>query len=474
MKKGKGRNKRGSMSTRKYIFIIGLIAVVMCLTAAIGMRVVLHMEKSNFQAVIGELYETDPEAADQVLGIALGQWEGNSKNLLFQNVDSDKISLGRKAAYRLGYTTEVYDIYYKQGNRKNLQSIFVLVMIILGFSVIFLFSRCYLSFQREVYELCNRIRKFAKESIDFLEKKDFMSCWGNLPEWRILEREICKIIEDRQKQNRYMERREKQISLYVENLAHQIKTPLAGLLLNLEILERKWVRQTETEGNENCKDKQERSSMRREQKGEGGSERNELQLLADSRNLGEKIQEYVMRILNLARMEAGKIHFQKDLVELIDLLREIQQELGEDTVKLEGLRENETENSDLNKTLEIVIQGDRKWLYEAICNLVENGRKHAETDEPIVIRVIELRDEVKIEIIDRGKGISKEELELLFDRYSVTDAADQFSTGIGLNLARYVVLGHYGDIHVESERNQGTKLELRLPKFDLKDKVALE
>ena len=74
------------------------------------------------------------------------------------------------------------------------------------------------------------------------------------------------------------------------------------------------------------------------------------------------------------------------------------------------------------------------------------------------------RDFVRIVVEDHGKGIKKEELERIFDRYYRGTNTGELhkGSGLGMAIAHDIVKAHDGEIHVESELHQGTKIEILL------------
>ena len=167
-----------------------------------------------------------------------------------------------------------------------------------------------------------------------------------------------------------------------------------------------------------------------------------------------------MMLLNLARMEAGKVHFRKDIVDLASILEKIVDRFG---------RKNF--DADINSMSEVYIVGDEEWLFEAISNLVDNSIAHGNSQKPIQIRVREFDTDVRVSLTDFGSGISNEEISKVFDRYYTGSDSDSYSTGIGMNLARYVIEAHCSDIRLSSSDKTGLKIEFNLPKPELKQKI---
>ena len=102
---------------------------------------------------------------------------------------------------------------------------------------------------------------------------------------------------------------------------------------------------------------------------------------------------------------------------------------------------------------------------------MDNSIAHGNSQKPIQIRVREFDTDVRVSLTDFGSGISNEEISKVFDRYYTGSDSDSYSTGIGMNLARYVIEAHYSDIRLSSSDKTGLKIEFNLPKPELKQKI---
>lgn len=111
----------------------------------------------------------------------------------------------------------------------------------------------------------------------------------------------------------------------------------------------------------------------------------------------------------------------------------------------------------------ILAQVDELLMRRAISNLIYNSIVHNDPDVKITVS-IEQKDRVHITIQDDGKGIKKEELNRIFDRYyRGTNTGDAHKgSGLGMAIANDIVQAHAGDITIRSEEAQGTVIEIRL------------
>jgi signal transduction histidine kinase len=113
------------------------------------------------------------------------------------------------------------------------------------------------------------------------------------------------------------------------------------------------------------------------------------------------------------------------------------------------------------------VTGHRGELVDVVLNLVVNAVQAREEGRPNRVVVELLRDgpHAVLRIADTGKGISASHLKRLFEPFFTTKAPGE-GTGLGLNLARKIVLSHGGSIDVGSEVGVGSTFTVRLPAID--------
>lgn len=110
------------------------------------------------------------------------------------------------------------------------------------------------------------------------------------------------------------------------------------------------------------------------------------------------------------------------------------------------------------------IRCDSKWTVEALGNIVDNAIKYTACGGNVQIKVEQYSFFVKIDIIDDGIGIEKEEIPKIFGRfYRSLSVADQPGVGIGLFLAREIIQAQKGYIKVTSKRGKGSTFSVFLP-----------
>lgn len=106
------------------------------------------------------------------------------------------------------------------------------------------------------------------------------------------------------------------------------------------------------------------------------------------------------------------------------------------------------------------VEADPELLHRALSNLVLNAIDAMPEGGTLTVRTSQMEGHARIEVLDTGMGIAKEECERLFTPYYTTK---QHGTGLGLAIVQSVVSDHHGKISVESEPGRGTTFRIDLP-----------
>lgn len=195
-------------------------------------------------------------------------------------------------------------------------------------------------------------------------------------------------------------------------------------------------------------------------------------LTAPAKNLGnlafkqsEKLNNLILQLLDLSRLETGKFKLSNENFDLNQFLHEVL-----DISKVEA-QEKKIKFSFNPSKSRIIVFADKERVKEIILNLVENAVKY--TDESGQVWIwSEVKDKVAyVSVADTGVGISKEELPLVFTRFhkSATSSTGgeaikkSKSVGLGLYLTKQLVDKLNGKIFVESKLEKGSKFTFTLP-----------
>ena len=170
----------------------------------------------------------------------------------------------------------------------------------------------------------------------------------------------------------------------------------------------------------------------------------------------EKLDFLIQSLVKLSRMESGIIAVHSEDTTIKQMLESIQQQFN---VKV---REKNITLSLCDTDLH--VRCDPKWTVEALGNIVDNAIKYTACGGNVQVKAEQNSFFVKIDIIDDGIGIEKEEIPKIFGRfYRSLSVADQPGVGIGLFLAREIIQAQKGYIKVTSKRGKGSTFSVFLP-----------
>ncbi len=169
-----------------------------------------------------------------------------------------------------------------------------------------------------------------------------------------------------------------------------------------------------------------------------------------------RLVRLVRDLLELARIESGKLKLAHEDVVLQDLLRAVQQ-LYAGLVKGRGL----SLLMELPEEPACLI-GDRDRLQQVFMNLVSNAVKYTEIGT-VRIRLVKNGGMYQVEVADTGRGIAQSDLERIFDKFERVGDQSGEGSGLGLPIAKDIVELHGGNIWAESQLGQGSRFVVLLP-----------
>ena len=179
---------------------------------------------------------------------------------------------------------------------------------------------------------------------------------------------------------------------------------------------------------------------------------------------GKRLKALIEKLLDISRIESGKMHLNLAEEDLVILIKECVNELNY------LLKEREL-NIELYLPDMAIIKVDKIRIEQVITNLLSNAIKNTPNNGNIIIQLNENSDSFYFRITDTGVGFSKEDMEKLFkkfgkiERYGQDLNVDIEGSGLGLYISKEIVDLHGGSIWVESEGiNKGSTFKIRLYK----------
>jgi two-component system, sensor histidine kinase len=219
-------------------------------------------------------------------------------------------------------------------------------------------------------------------------------------------------------------------SQFLSNMSHEIRTPLNAILGFVEILY--------LEEEDEIKAKK-------------------LNIINMS---GKHLLSLINNILDLSKIEAKKIKFEKNNFSLKNALFSIR-----DTLLIQAEEKNINFNVNIDKNVPESLYGDEYKIKQIIINLVNNAIKFTEKGS-VSINCSYENGIAEIKIIDTGIGISRDKQSLIFADFTQADASTTRKyggTGLGLSISKRLAELMNGNISLESEENSGSTFIVKLP-----------
>ncbi|HEU5422407.1 MAG TPA: ATP-binding protein, partial [Nitrolancea sp.] len=181
------------------------------------------------------------------------------------------------------------------------------------------------------------------------------------------------------------------------------------------------------------------------------------------REESERVNELVLQVLQLARLESGQAEPRPRPVDLDALIARVLRR-HRPAAEAAAVSLNEPARADLS------ILADESLLEQAIDNLVRNAIRHTPPGGSVGVSVRtaaltgERERRLKIRVSDSGHGIPPDELTHIFDRfYRGSDEAARDGFGLGLAIVREIAFSHGGVVSAESESGRGATFVIDLP-----------
>jgi signal transduction histidine kinase len=173
-----------------------------------------------------------------------------------------------------------------------------------------------------------------------------------------------------------------------------------------------------------------------------------------------RMNQMVLELLDLARLDGGAVEFRRGAVDLGSLMEYILARF-----------QHQAAGSDIDLALKqgdpMTLVGDGERLAQVFSNLVDNAIKHTPTGGRVEVRLAKLGDFAEIFVADTGPGIPESERARIFERFYQLDKSRPGGRGrgigLGLPIAAEIVQAHGGSISVRSKPGQGTIFVVKLP-----------
>jgi signal transduction histidine kinase/DNA-binding response OmpR family regulator len=172
---------------------------------------------------------------------------------------------------------------------------------------------------------------------------------------------------------------------------------------------------------------------------------------------GLHLLELINEVLDLAKVEAGKLDLRPTVFDLDALVRQTME-------TMQPLADRKSIALTVETTGRMEVEADQGRIRQVVFNLLSNAIKFTPNGGSVAFELSRNGDTCRLDIVDTGAGIAPDDQATIFEAFKQTPvAAGQEGTGLGLTLARQLIEAHGGTIAVESEVGRGSRFTVVLP-----------
>lgn len=296
--------------------------------------------------------------------------------------------------------------------------VFLVIVVFLLFLLLFLFI--YFWRDRKIKREIHVINGYLQDILN--DRYELNIAEYNENELSVLKNDIYKVTIKLKELSSYEQKEQQFLMNTLEDISHQLKTPLTALMITNDILM-----------NHDLTEEERLDFLRKESK--------EL----------EKMEWLITTLLKLSKLDSGQVKFKKEKVKAETLIDDALESL---LISLELKHV-----TIIKKNLDFNLFCDILWMREALTNVLKNACEHSLENGKITITGDDNPVYKSISITDNGVGIKKSDIKNIFKRFYSTSSSKN-SMGIGLNMARIIIEKHNGKIEVESEVGKYTTFKI--------------
>lgn len=391
-----------------FIFILGIFSFLVFENYTLN-KVNENYIKQNM-AIVGALSNENINVEKSVIPIIINN---NGE------INESNVSKGKELFKKFSYTTELNKNY--NSILKGPSIISELGLIAIWFILLLLLFIYVIGFSSNIFKYIDKLTskaedvvegRFSKRLAEDLKDNRFNKLEN---QFFLMEKRIERSIDELKKEKTNLKD-------VINDISHQLKTPLAALIMYNEIV------------SDPNADREEISYF------------NEL-----TKEQLARMEWLIMTLLKYAKLECNSVEYNK-------INKSLKKTIENSIDALKFKAEENNQKIILKSNIDIEYLHDRKWLEEAIVNIIKNALEHSPKGGEVEVLLKSSELFSTIEIKDYGEGIDKEELKHIFKRfYKGKKSTNPQSVGIGLALSKSIIEGNGGTIKVESEVGEGTK-----------------
>ena len=180
-----------------------------------------------------------------------------------------------------------------------------------------------------------------------------------------------------------------------------------------------------------------------------------IHLYAEINKASERLNRLIDNLLNMSRLESGRITPKLDWHDVHDLVNKVAEELGHE---LERFNLEVSIPDDMP-----LVKIDFGLMDHVLHNLVLNSTQYSSQGTTIRIKMYYDNRNFVIQVMDRGSGFPPEELKFVFNKFYRLAGSVSGGTGLGLSIVKGFVEAHNGNVAIENRKNGGSVVTINIP-----------
>ncbi len=402
--------------TKQNILIFSLLIITILIiilnSIMIATQYKIIQDKINIVIanIVGKLEKQYPDIDDSEINSIL-------------NMDQNEISLGTEILNKYGIDIQKESSIKELENQKFNILIINITSIIVIFIISFLLLKIYFNNKnKKIKEITQYIKAINQKNYNLKIDENTEDELSNLTN------ELYKITVMLKEQADISINDKKTLQRILEDISHQLKTPLTSISIMLDNI-------------------RENPNMEEETR---------QKFINEISGQIEWLNWLIISLLKLSKLDSDTATFVKKEINVKQLIENVIKNLS---IPIDIKQQNIIINGDEAKFI-----GDYNWQLEAITNIVKNCIEHTGEKKNIFINFEENNFYTKIVIRDEGTGIDKQDIKHIFERFYKAKNSSENSVGIGLALAKSIIEKDNGYIMCTSKVGEGTTFEIKYMK----------
>ena len=403
------------LKSKKVTIPIIVLSIIMIVISSI----VLKAKEQKYQKIVNE-------SIAEIVGKIKEEYPNvkEEKIIKILNESNEGKSEGQKVLQKYGINIKENSAIEAMENQE--QEIMIINVVSIGVSVILLLiivNIYYHSRNKKIQEIIKYIEAINNKNYDLKiaeNTEDDLSNFRN---------ELYKIAIMLKEQASQSINDKKALQTSLEDISHQLKTPLTSISIMLDNI-------------------RENPNM---------DEHTRQEFIYEISRQINWINWLVISLLKLSKLDSNTAVFVQKEIKVEDLINNVVKNLA---IPIDIKQQNVI----VNGSSDVMFVGDYNWQLEALTNIVKNCIEHTVENKNIYINWEENNFYTKIAIKDEGVGIDKKDVKHIFERFYKGKNSSENSVGIGLALAKSIIEKDNGYIICASELGRGTTFEIKYMK----------